>query len=147
MRVLALDIGEKRVGVAVSDAAGRVATPVGVLSAERLRTVDAISALVDDYEAGLVLIGLPLSLDGSEGPQARRVRAVGERLARGLRVTVDYVDERLSSRQAQRSMKEAGVSERQQRGRVDALAATILLQGYLDAERASDEGGTGDEST
>jgi len=140
VRVLALDIGERRVGVAVSDPTGRVATPVRVVDAALLRDARAVADLVEEYDAGCVLIGLPLSLDGEEGPQARRIRAIGTRLAQGLRVSVEYADERMSSVQARRRLSEGGVSARGQRGRVDMLAAAIFLQGYLDAHRAVEEG-------
>lgn len=128
--------------MAVSDPAGRVAVPVNVVDASALRDASVVSGLVDDYGAELVLVGLPLSLDGTEGPQARHVRAIGERLAQGLRVPVEYADERMSSKEARRVLGEGGVSERSQRGRVDMLAASIFLQGYLDAIRASDKDGT-----
>jgi len=144
--VLALDIGEKRVGVAVSDPTGRIATPVRVMDASLLRDVSTVADLAEEHEADLVLVGLPLSLDGTEGPQARRVRTIGERLAQGLRVAVEYADERMSSREARRVLSEGGVSERNQRGRVDMLAATIFLQGYLDANQACDKDGTRAES-
>ena len=142
MRVLALDIGERRVGVAVSDPAGRIALPVKGLDAEALRDASVVSELAEEYGADRVLVGLPLSLDGTEGPQARRVRAIGERLAQGLRIPVEYADERMSSKEARRVLSEGGVSERSQRGRVDMLAASIFLQGYLDAAQASDKDGT-----
>ena len=147
MRVLALDIGDKRVGVAVSDPRGRVATPVKVLDASALRDPRAVASLVEEYEAECVVIGLPLSLDGEEGPQAQRVRKIGARLAQGLRVEVQYADERMSSVQAKRALREGGLAERAQRGRVDMLAAAIFLQGYLDAHRAVEEGDSGEPSS
>ena len=147
MRVLALDIGDKRVGVAVSDPRGRVATPVKVLDASALRDPRAVASLVEEYEAECVVIGLPLSLDGEEGPQAQRVRKIGARLAQGLRVEVEYADERMSSVQAKRALREGGLAERAQRGRVDMLAAAIFLQGYLDERRAIEEGDSGEPSS
>ncbi len=92
MRVLALDIGERRVGVAASDASGRVATPVKVLDAKVLSDRVTLRRLIEDYQVDLVLVGLPLSLDGTEGPQARRVRAQAARLAGQLGVPVDFAD-------------------------------------------------------
>jgi len=141
VRVLGLDIGEKRIGVAVSDPGGRVATPVSVISAEEaVRDGRVLRRVVDDYEVDLVVVGLPLSLDGTEGPQARRVRAQAQKLAQFLPVTMQFVDERLSSSEAKRRMQEAGADERRQRGSVDMVAASILLQNYLDAHRASETG-------
>ena len=139
MRVLALDIGEKRIGVAVSDPSGTVATPVTVLDAPKvLGDGRELVRLVEDYEAELVLVGLPLSMDGNEGPQAKRVRSAAARLAGFLRVPVEFADERLSSAQASKAMQATGASSREQRGRVDMVAASLFLQSYLDARR---EGG------
>ena len=133
MRVLALDIGERRIGVAVSDVQQRVATPLVVLDAAVLREPKPLLELVDDYEVGCLVIGLPLSLNGVEGPQAQKVKAAGESLARNLGVPVIYADERLSSAEASRAMRAAGVSERDQRGRLDMVAAALFLQSYLDS--------------
>lgn len=134
MRTIALDIGEKRIGIAVSDPAGRVATPVTVLdTATVLGDGRALRRLVDDYEAERAVVGLPLSLDGTEGPQARRTRTLAGRMAPWLPAEVVFVDERLSSAEAKRRMAETGASERDMRGSVDMVAAAVLLQGYLDS--------------
>ena len=136
MRVLALDIGEKRIGVAVSDPSGTVASPLVVLDAAKVLTDGSdLTRLVEEYEAELVVVGLPLSLDGSEGPQALDVRRAAARLAGFLRVPVEFADERLSSTQASRAMGDVGASQRQQRGSIDMVAAAIFLQSYLDARR------------
>lgn len=137
MRVLGLDIGEKRIGVAVSDARGNIATPLTVIdAAEAYRDGAPLARLIEDYEVTLVVIGLPLSLDGSEGPQARRVRTLAARLAEHAAVPFDFIDERLSSAEAGRRMRDAGLSERDQRGSKDMVAAAIFLQSYLDAHPA-----------
>lgn len=134
MRVLALDIGERRVGVAVSDPAGRVAVPRDVIDASGLRgDFREVAALVTETAAELVLVGLPLSLDGTEGPQAQRVREVADRMARFLPVPVRYADERFSSAQARRAAEMAGVDSRGQRGSLDSAAASVFLQSWLDA--------------
>lgn len=134
MRVLGLDIGAARVGVAVSDPAGAVASPVTVLDARALaRDVRPLARIVEDYEAEALVVGLPVTLAGDEGPQAAEVRAVAERFGVALGLPVEYHDERLSSAEARRLMREAGMSEREQRGSVDKVAAAIVLQGWLDA--------------
>lgn len=139
MRVFGLDIGEKRIGVAVSDPSGTVATPLVVLDAKPvLGDGGDLVRLAEDYEVELVVVGLPRSLDGSEGPQADLVRAAGDRLARFLRLPVEYYDERLSSAEARRVMTSAGVSDRDKRGSVDMIAAALFLQSYLDSHRSSD---------
>lgn len=132
--MLALDIGEKRLGVAVSDPDGRVATPLVVLDTPALlRDARPLMRLVEDYEAGRVVVGLPLSLDGTEGPQARRTRSLVTKLAQALPSDIVFVDERLSSAEAKRRMAETGATERDMRGSVDMVAASVLLQRYLDA--------------
>ncbi len=142
MRVLALDIGEKRIGVAVSDPSGTVASPLTVLDASRVLKDGAdLVGLAEEYQADRVVVGLPLSMDGSEGPQATRVRSVAARLAGFLRVPFEFVDERLSSAEAHRTMEAAGVTSRHARGRLDKMAASIFLQSYLDAHREGEQSG------
>jgi len=136
MRLLCLDIGERRVGVAVSDPAGRVATPLKVLPAPLSADVTPLKRLLEDYEVEVVVVGLPLSMDGSEGPQAATVRAEIAKLARALPVEWRFHDERLSSVAAERIMAEAGADSRRRRGAVDMVAASITLQSYLDAQVA-----------
>jgi len=144
VRVLALDIGDSRVGIALSDADGRVAMPRDVIEASTLRgDFREIVRLVEETQSELVLVGLPLSMDGSEGPQAERVREVSERMAQFLPVPVRYADERLSSAQARRIAEESGVDSRGQRGQLDAVAASVFLQTWLDAR--AERGRTDDE--
>jgi putative Holliday junction resolvase len=139
VRVLGLDIGEKRIGVAVSDPSGSVATPLVVLEAKLvLGDGRALIRIAEDYEAELLVIGLPRSMDGSEGPQAARVRAAGDRLAAFVQLPAAYYDERLSSAEARKTMTAAGVSDRDKRGSIDMVAAALFLQSYLDAHRESD---------
>jgi putative Holliday junction resolvase len=136
VRILGLDIGEKRIGVAVSDPSGTVATPLAVIDARKaMGDGRELLRLVADYGAELLVAGLPLSLDGSEGPQAARVRAAAERLAKLASLPVEFADERLSSTAARRAMTEAGVSDRDKRGSIDMVAAAIFLQSYLDSRR------------
>jgi putative holliday junction resolvase len=137
VRVLGLDIGERRIGVAISDPEQRVASPLCVLDASVLRDPQPIVGLLAEYEAERLVIGLPLSLDGTEGPQATRVREVGTRLAQAVGMDVDFIDERLSSVEASRAMSAAGFTEREKRGRVDMVAAALFLQSYLDRRAGS----------
>ena len=141
MRVLGLDIGEKRIGVAVSDPSGSVATPLAVLDARRaLGDGQELARLVADYDVELLVAGLPLSLDGSEGPQALRVRSAAQRLAGLVSLPLEFADERLSSTEARRTMTDAGVTDRDKRGSIDMVAAAIFLQTYLDACRETTTG-------
>ncbi|MDO8915455.1 MAG: Holliday junction resolvase RuvX [Coriobacteriia bacterium] len=138
MRTLGLDIGEKRIGVAISDPSGRVATPLSVLDAREVAAdIGAIRRIVEDYEVQRMVVGLPLTLSGDEGAQAREVRRTAEMLALRLGMAVAYQDERLTSKAAERAMSEAGADSRARRGRVDMVAAALLLQTYLDAQAAS----------
>ncbi len=134
MRMLGLDIGERRVGVAVSDPDGRVATPLKVLPAPLSSDISGLKRLLEDYEVEVVVVGLPLSMDGTEGPQALVVRAEVDRLKQRFpALEWRFHDERLSSVAAQRMMAEAGADSRRRRGSVDMVAASIMLQSYLDS--------------
>lgn len=136
MRALALDMGEVRVGVAVSDATGCLASPVCVLPAEEL-----ISGgrrwryILEDYEPDVLVVGLPQTLAGEVGPQAERVMVQAQTLANTYELPLEFVDERLSSREARRILREEGLSEREMRGRVDMVAASLFLQSWLDAKQ------------
>lgn len=138
MRVLGLDIGERRVGVAVSDPGGRVATPVKVLQAPLSADLSSFRRVLDDYEVEMIVVGLPLSMDGSEGPQAALVRKEVARLAKAVVVEWRFQDERLSPIAAQRMMAEAGADSRKRRGSVDMVAASIMLQTFLDTKESQD---------
>ncbi len=144
--MLALDIGDVRTGVAVSDPSGTVATPVAVLdSAALVSDPRLVAALVEEYAAIEVVVGLPLTLAGEEGPQATRVRETGQRLSCALGVPVVFWDERLSSSEASRAMTAGGTKGRAQRGTVDKVAAAVFLQSYLDAARSrANENGSDD---
>ena len=136
MRILALDIGERRIGVAVSDPSGTLATSVSVIK-RRSRREDfaAVAELVRRYGVEKVIVGLPRSMDGTIGPQARRVERYAAALAKALDVPVVLWDERLSTVSAERLMREAGLGEEERRARVDAVAAAVILQDYLDAQQ------------
>ena len=136
MRLLGLDIGEVRVGVAVSDPAGTIASPLAVLDGRALaRDVRPLKELADEYEVAGLVAGLPIGMNGVEGAQAVRVRAVAERLGAALALPVTYADERLSSKAAGRAMSGGGVTAKKQRGKLDMVAAALILQTYLDSQR------------
>ena len=146
MRYMALDIGEKRIGVALSDSNARVASPHSVLDARHiLGDPSPLVRLIDDYEIDELVVGLPLGLDGSEGPQSVVVRETMQRLEPRLGVPVTYHDERLTSAEARRVMSDSGMSEKEQRGAVDKVAAAIILQAFLDSHRSEREADQEDE--
>jgi putative holliday junction resolvase len=134
VRVLALDLGSKRIGVAVSDLTGTVASPLTVLERSKSRHHDhqRIVALVRDEKAGLVVIGLPLSLSGDEGPAARAARTEANAIATLVDVPIETFDERLTTVTAERALSEAGVRGRARREVVDKVAAAVILQAFLD---------------
>jgi putative Holliday junction resolvase len=135
MRAVGLDLGTRRIGVALSNSAGTVATPYDVLtrSDDRVDDHGRIAAIVDEAGAGVVVVGLPLSLDGSVGPAARDVLDEADELRARLPVAVMTWDERLSTVEAQRRLRTAGVKGRKGRRVVDQVAATVILQSWLDA--------------
>ena len=137
---MALDIGEKRVGVAISDPDERVASPVCVLAADEvLANGRSFRIVLADWEPELFLCGLPMTLSGEEGPQAERVRGFAEAVAKRIGIPLEFADERLSSAEAKRSLREKGLSEKAMRGKVDMIAASIFLQSWLDARNGMRE--------
>jgi putative Holliday junction resolvase len=134
VRVLALDIGEKRCGVAVSDATAKIAMPLCTLSLDEVaNNAPAFRRILDDYEPSLLVCGLPVSLDGNEHQQATRIRAQAVRIADATELALVFVDERFSSSEARKILRESGHDERSMRGKIDAVAASLMLQAYLDA--------------
>jgi putative Holliday junction resolvase len=130
---LGIDFGERRIGVALSDPERRLAVPWGVVERESDRqAIGELAALARAEGATLLVAGEPRRLDGEAGEVARRARGFAERLARAARLPLVVVDEALSSAEAARRLAEAGVEGRAQRGRIDAVAAQILLQEALD---------------
>ena len=135
MRALGLDLGEKRIGVALSDSAGTMATPYEVVqrSGSRERDHARIAALAEEAGAELLVVGMPLSLDGSKGPAALGVEAEIAELREHVPLPVETWDERLSTVEATRRLRAAGVRGPKRRQLVDQVAATVILQSWLDA--------------
>lgn len=129
--MLAFDPGSKRIGVAVSDALRIVATPVGVIDAAD--PWEEIGALIDEYSPDVVVVGLPISLDGSEGPAASRARDFGEQIEQRHGRPVEYVDERYTTRTAESALIEGKVRRRERKQAVDKVAAAVILRHYLTA--------------
>ena len=137
MRVIGLDLGSKRIGVAVSDRSGTIASPLTVLTRLGDPAADhrAIAALVAEEEAERVVVGLPLRLDGGIGPAAQRALAETEELATVVAVPVETFDERLTTVSADRALLEAGLRAPARRTVVDKVAAAVMLQAWLDGQR------------
>ncbi|MCR5845034.1 MAG: Holliday junction resolvase RuvX [bacterium] len=136
MRLIALDIGRVRTGIAASDADATIASPVKVLpSQEVFGNARSFRNIIEDYEPERIVVGLPISMDGEENEQAKWVRERAESISAAIGVPVDYQDERLSSTQAKSIMRERGLTERDMRGKLDMVAASIILQTYIDSLR------------
>lgn len=134
MRALGVDLGSRRIGVAISDPTGTIASPVEVVQRSGSIAHDhrRLVAIAQEWEAELIVVGLPLSLDGSVGPAARGVLDEVDSLRKVAPMPVDTVDERLSTVVAQRHLREMGVDNRKARTMVDKLAAAVLLQAWLE---------------
>jgi len=133
-RVMAVDWGKRRVGMAVSDETGTIARPLPTLEiASRREALRRVMAVAAEQGAATILVGLPLHMEGDEGESAREARALAEEIAARMpEVTVRLVDERLTSREAARLLQGHGERRRREKGRLDQVAAAILLQSYLD---------------
>ncbi len=132
-RIMGLDVGGKRTGVAVADELGISASPVGFVT-RGPRDRDEFRSLIDRYGITRLVVGLPSSLSGREGPQAADVRDYAEQLAADLGLPIHFWDERLTSTIAERALIDRGVSRSKRREQIDAVAAAVMLQSYLDAQ-------------
>jgi putative Holliday junction resolvase len=138
VRLLALDVGDVRIGVALSDETATLASGLTTLHPSGPRqAAQQVVALVREHDVGELVVGLPLRLDGTRGPQAEKVMAFVERLRRVLKVPVLTRDERLTSVEAASRLAEAGVRGRASKARLDRAAACLILQELLDERRAA----------
>lgn len=137
VRALGIDLGSKRVGIAVSDISGTIASALTTVhrSKSRRHDHDEIARLVKLEECEIVVVGLPLSLDGTHGPAARSAVKEADQLERNLGVPVEMYDERFTTVEAERYMMEAGLDAKQRRLVVDKAAAAVMLQAWLDHRR------------
>lgn len=141
-RILALDVGLRRIGLAVSDALGITAQGLPTLVRKNLKTdLARLCSLAAEREVGGFVVGHPLHLSGREGKQAQLVRAFAERLSRRSGMPVELWDERLTTVEASRVLKESGVSLEKRARAVDRLSAVLILQSYLDARPVAEWGG------
>ncbi|MGE5543836.1 MAG: Holliday junction resolvase RuvX [Bacillota bacterium] len=132
-RILALDVGEKRIGVAISDPLGITAQGISVIERQdRKRDVEALRKLVIEYGVTGLLVGLPRNMNGTLGNKAREVREFGNLMEQELGLPVEYQDERLSTRAVEETLIRADVRRKKRRRVIDKLSAVYILQGYLD---------------
>src|SRR5215469_8146786 len=136
-RLMGLDVGEKTIGIAVSDTTFTIATPVETLRRKKFASdAERLAALVAERQVGGFVLGLPINMDGSEGPRCQSVRAFAGNLLKKLDLPLAFWDERLSTAAVTRTMLDADLSRERRAELVDKLAAAYILQGFLDRQRA-----------
>lgn len=139
MRFLGLDPGERRIGVAVSDVTGTIASPVEYVDRRSADYEQRIIDLCSEWQINEVVVGLALSLDGTEGPAAAKSREFGTFLAELTGLPVSYHDERFTTVTAEQALLEGGVRRRSRASKRDQVAAAVMLQGFLDKRRYKSE--------
>jgi len=141
-RVLGIDYGERRVGIAISDPTATIAQPLTVLTrrAGKRPPVQAVADIVAEHDVAHIVVGLPLTLAGDESEWTAEVREFGRKVAERTGVGVSFADERMTSVAAERAVRALGLRkrEREQKQRIDAGAAVIILQSYLDRSKSSE---------
>jgi putative Holliday junction resolvase len=137
-RVLGIDLGSRRIGVAVSDGLGLTAQPRATIARHGgMRDIDAIAAAVKDADADRIVLGLPLDCEGQEGPAAQRARVFADKLAAALQLPVELFDESFSTVEAEAVLLAADMSRARRKQVIDKMAAAVILQRWLDAHRES----------
>jgi putative Holliday junction resolvase len=135
-RVMALDVGERRIGVALSDPTRMLASPLTTIRAvPRSTAVKRILTLIRDYQVTALVVGLPLTMNGDIGPQATLVQQFVDELRPLIAIPIAFVDERLTTVAAERMMIDLKIKPEQRRARIDEMAASIILQDFLDSQR------------
>lgn len=142
---MGIDFGERRIGVAVTDEGNRIAQPLETLESGARATSPflRLEEIIRDYQVDEIVLGLPLNMDGSAGAQAQRTQSFGRELSKRFGVEVAYLDERWTTREADRSVEAAGSSSRRQKRRrekLDAVAATLILSTYLERRKSGSSG-------
>jgi putative Holliday junction resolvase len=137
MAIAALDLGKRRIGIAIADNDGLAVHPIGALERRSvIHDIELIRARLVEFEVYQVVVGLPLNMDGSAGPSARAAAAFADRLREASGLPVDLFDERLTSFEAEERLKELSGRRAREKGTVDAVAASIILEGWLNHRRA-----------
>jgi putative pre-16S rRNA nuclease len=145
-RIIGLDPGERRVGVAIADPTGTIASPDHYIDRTTHDAGIAIARLCRDIGVDVIVIGLPVALDGREGPSAKAAREFGDMVAEATGIDVEYHDERFTSVTAEQALISGGVRRKKRKEKRDQVAAAVMLQGYLDARRHDDRPGSNDDT-
>ncbi len=133
MRVISLDVGEKRIGVAVSDPLGITAQGAGVITRKNIEDdINGVKRFVDEYKADSIVVGMPLNMDGTKGQSAQKVAEFVEALSSMLDVPIATYDERLSTKESEKFLISSDVSRKKRRRVIDTMAAQLILQSYLE---------------
>jgi len=133
IRIIGLDVGEKRIGVSLSDPLGITAQGLTVLVAkDSLEAMKRIKEIINEHEAQQIVVGLPLNMDGSQGPQAKRIIEFCDYLKEEISIPLKLWDERLTTLEVERIMIKADVTRKKRKKNIDKLAAQVILQSYLD---------------
>ena len=136
MRAVGIDYGKVRVGIAISDPGQTIAHPHSIINITSPKNAARqIVELIKTLEIDIIIIGLPLLLSGKEGEAAESARLLGKEIGKRTKIKIEYIDERFSSSSAEKTMHDNGVSEKKMRGKVDKIAAALILQTYLDKKR------------
>lgn len=136
MRIMAIDVGTKRIGVAFSDPLGIIANPWGFVEAEDTsKAVEKLRQMMKENSVNVLVVGLPINMDGSIGQKAEECKAFAELVRKDLDIKVNFVDERLSSREIEGMLIDSGVRREKRKKINDKLCAALILQKYLDAEK------------
>ena len=135
MNVLSLDIGSVRVGVAWGSTETKLAFPLSILDlGDFLNNSKKVKGIIEEFNPGLLVIGNPVSLNGEENSQSLKVKDLGSKIAKVLLLPVEFVDERLTSKQAKKILKNKGLNQKQMRGKLDDIAASLILQSWFDTK-------------
>jgi putative Holliday junction resolvase len=145
-RILGLDPGERRVGVALSDPTGTIASPHSVIDRRSVELADAVRMLCEENDVQRIVIGLPTGLSGVEGPSAKAARAMGNAVADATGLSVEYQDERFTTVTAEAALLEGGVRRSKRRDVRDKVAAAVILQTYLDRKEPPGDRTTGNDN-
>lgn len=133
MRVIALDVGEKRIGVAVSDPLGITAQGAGVITRKNIEDdINEVKRFIGEYKADSIVVGMPINMDGTKGQSAQKVAEFVEVLGSALKIPVGTYDERLSTKESEKFLISSDVSRKKRRRVIDTMAAQLILQSYLE---------------
>ena len=138
-KILGVDFGDVRTGLAVSDALGMLAVGAGCVKGGFRKTAEAVAAAAKEHGAALIVVGNPINMNGTEGPRSEKCRAFAEAVAELTSLPVELYDERLTTVSAHRFLSDANVRGKKRKTAVDELSATIILQDYLDGRKKKDE--------